>query len=1097
MNKEEKSLRKEAKSVDYDPFAEPELEAVVPSTEMQLEIWTSSQMGNDASCAFNESCTMHFVGPLDSRAMHSAIQDVVQRHQSLRSTFSADGEQMYIAKTLFIDLPESQLSDDVRIDEAITEAVAKEVDIAFDLERGPLFRAQLLHRNKQEHYLFLTAHHIVCDGWSLEVIINDLGAFYSAYVNEQTCILERAPQYGEYAIASRTELVQKEQREAREYWLDVLSGEVPTLELPLDKTRPDQRTFSSARVDHRLPPQLVDNLKHFGAERRASFFTVLLAGFQMLLHRLTGQNDIITGIPHAEQSQAGLTFLVGHCVNLLPIRSSIKSSDTFHDYLEQIRCRMLDAHDHHQCTFGSLVPDLIINRQANRIPLVSVIFGYYKMTENSAQKFQHLQSQFSVNARTHENFELFVSTIEDQGKVIFETQYNTDLFDGETIARWMKALEVLLYAVAEKADRPIAELPLLDETDRQMIRDWNETKIPYRQDVCLHQLFAERAAEIPEKEAVQDETRILSYAELDARSDRLAAYLVTEGVKAGEFVGIYMRRSVDMLISVIGILKSGAAYLPLDPAYPQDRLKYMIEDAAVRRIVTETQLERKYLGEQLSSDALIIYDQMSDVFQYQDCSVLKGVKTDPENNAYIIYTSGSTGKPKGVQVPHRAVINFLTSMAEQPGMTDEDVLLAVTTLSFDISVLEVFLPLFVGAKTVIASHEKAGDGVMLAKLLRDSGATIMQATPTTWRMLHIAGWKNEQGLKILCGGEAFPKDLAKELLKISSDVWNMYGPTETTVWSACHKLTSAENILIGRPIGNTQIYILDSNLKTVLTGVPGELYIGGDGVTRGYLHRKDLNQECFLPDPFSNVDGARMYKTGDLAKIRNDGNIEYLNRIDNQVKVRGFRIELGEIETVLSTHPAIKQSVVAVREDRPGDVRLVAYIVPLPGQDVTVTEVRKHLRSTLPDYMIPQHVVELDAIPMTPSGKIDRKVLPSPFSAGAGDEDVYIAPRTETEQALAAIWQEVLGVDRVGIHDNFFDMGGHSLLSMHLISCIKDRLDIVMNPREILLNNLEQLAEYCDNKATVNPQQSPSGNPTDISTRLFGKLKNKLGSSEV
>jgi amino acid adenylation domain-containing protein len=521
-----------------------------------------------------------------------------------------------------------------------------------------------------------------------------------------------------------------------------------------------------------------------------------------------------------------------------------------------------------------------------------------------------------------------------------------------------------------------------------------------------------------------------------------------------------MRRSVDMLIGVLGILKSGAAYLPLDPMFPQDRLMFMIEDAAVKRIVTDKQFEVEFLREILPSDGLICYDQMSDVFQQQDCSVLKGVKTDPENNAYVIYTSGSTGKPKGVQVPHRAVINLLTSMAEQPGMTDEDVLLAVTTLSFDIAVLELYLPLLVGAKTVIASQEMATDGKRLLEAIERYEITIMQATPATWRLMLAENWKDDRKIKVLCGGEPFPRDLLKDILTRASSVWNMYGPTETTVWSTCCQIVDAEAAIhIGKPIGNTQTYVLTDSMQLAPIGVIGELYIGGAGVTHGYLNRPELTADRFVKNPFRDNGAGLIYGTGDLARMLPDGNIECLGRIDNQIKLRGFRIELGEIEAVLDLHSSVRETVVIARENHRGDKGLAAYVVPNQETKITTSDLRNFLKEKLPDYMIPFAFVVLDSLPLTPNGKVDRKALPEPDSGRPELDDSFISARTPLEEVLAGIWREVLGRNQVGVHDNFFDLGGHSLLATQVISRLRKVFEVEI-PLRILFESatVEKLA---------------------------------------
>jgi amino acid adenylation domain-containing protein len=627
-------------------------------------------------------------------------------------------------------------------------------------------------------------------------------------------------------------------------------------------------------------------------------------------------------------------------------------------------------------------------------------------------------------------------------------EYCTDLFSRDTIARLLQNFEILLGGITADPDAGIERLPLLSETEHcTQLREWNATEELYSKDKCLHQLIEEQCRRQPEKGAVVIDQKQISYAELNERSNMLAHYLRNEGIGPDTFVGICLERSTEMMIGVLGILKAGGAYLPLDPDYPTERLSYMLEDSGAPVVLTQSSLLEKVPAQE--KVRIICLDREGEAISKQSSATMD-VTYHPKNLAYIIYTSGSTGKPKGVQVPHGAVVNFLTSMSREPGFGKDDVLLAVTTLSFDIHVLEIFLPLLVGGRVVIADRETASDGSRLLKTLKESRATVMQATPSTWRLLLAAGWEGDRNLKVLCGGEAFPRDLVKELLPRTGSVWNMYGPTETTVWSSCYHITDGEGpILIGRPIANTQIYILDRFMQPVPIGVPGELHIGGDGVTRGYLNRAELTEKQFVPDPFRSDPGARLYKTGDLARFRPDGNCEYLSRIDTQVKVRGFRIELGEIESVLSDHPSLDKCVAAVREDQPGDVRLVGYIVPRNGREVAVSDLRSHLKTKLPDYMVPQHFVELEEFPLTPAGKVDRKNLPAPDGEGSLSATEYVAPRNETEEALATIWQDLIGVSRIGIHENFFDIGGHSLLALQLISQVNQAFHLQLPLRQL------------------------------------------------
>jgi amino acid adenylation domain-containing protein len=586
--------------------------------------------------------------------------------------------------------------------------------------------------------------------------------------------------------------------------------------------------------------------------------------------------------------------------------------------------------------------------------------------------------------------------------------------------------------VARAAGQPaVTPLPGQDEA----LTATNRTGADYSAHLLVHQLFEQQAAKTPDSIALVFEDQQLTYAALNQRADRLAAHLRTLGVGPDVLVGLCAERSLAMVVGMLGVLKAGGAYVPLDPDYPSDRITFMLADSGLSVLLTQSQLL-----DRLPQHAAAVVN-LDGEWQERSKHASSQDVTAPEHLAYVIYTSGSTGKPKGVQVPHRAVVNFLTSMAREPGLTRDDTLLAVTTLSFDIAVLELLLPLAVGAKVVIASRDVALDGPRLAELIRACGASVMQATPATWRLLLAAGWGGAEGLKALCGGEALPPDLARELVPRADSVWNMYGPTETTIWSTCYRLTDSDgDILVGRPIANTQVYVLDGAMRQVPTGTAGELYIGGHGVTRGYLNRPELTAERFVPDPFSDDRGARLYRTGDVAVFRATGDLECRGRVDNQVKIRGFRVELGEIETALETHAAVRHAVVALREDIPGAKRLVAYVVSNAEVEAAPATLRRHLRESLPDYMIPNAFVALDRIPLTPNGKTDRRALPEPEHKRPHLEQTFVGPRDALERALAARWQELLLLDRVGIHDPFFELGGSSLQAAQFISELQSQL---------------------------------------------------------
>jgi amino acid adenylation domain-containing protein len=609
-------------------------------------------------------------------------------------------------------------------------------------------------------------------------------------------------------------------------------------------------------------------------------------------------------------------------------------------------------------------------------------------------------------------------------------------FEAATIRRLEGHLQVLLAGIVADPGRRICELPLLTETERrQVLVEWNQTGSRFPDDECIHELFEAQVARTPEAVAVVCGNEQLTYRELNTRANQFAHYLRHRGVRPETLVGICIDRSSAMMIGLLGILKAGGAYLPLDPAYPRERLAFLLDDSRASLVLTQLQWLDLLPADRAR---IVVLDEVHSAVA-QEPAENPSCDATGENLAYVIYTSGSTGLPKGVQVPHRAVVNFLHSMSVEPGLGEQEVLLAVTTLSFDISVLELFLPLTVGARVVIVSREVATDGASLGAEVEAAQVTVMQATPATWQLLKESGWQGSRHLKILCGGEALTSDLADHLLEMGASVWNLYGPTETTVFSTAYHVKSRRTpVSIGGPIANTEVYVLNAARQTVPIGVPGELYIGGAGLARGYLNRPELTAEKFVADPFSNRPGARLYRTGDQVRWRADGNLEFLGRLDHQVKLRGFRIEPVEIETALTGQPHVTQSVVLVREDRPGDQRLVAYVVLRESAtEQTVSGLRQSLREKLPEYMVPSAFVILDALPLTPNGKVDRKALPVPEVNHLEPAQACVAPRTCVEEQLATIWREVLGVDRIGIRDNFFERGGHSLLATRLASHIR------------------------------------------------------------
>jgi len=1062
-------------AVDYDPFADGPLSRVAPTTEPQREVWLADRLGEDASLAYNESISLDFRGPLDRDELAQALRGLIARHDILRANFGPDGRTLCVGDERAIELPLTDLSalDEAERNARIVAHAREAVETPFDLDHGQLFRAELLRLSEQHHHLVLTAHHLVCDGWSWWVIVRELGALYSQALGHNGSPLPAAESFADYALAEAEHPQGATYRSDEAYWVSRFADGGPILDLPTDRMRPTRRTFASIREDHLLDNDLVAAVRRLGARQGASLFATLLAGFAGLLSRLTAQNDVVVGIPAAGQSVDGHDHLVGHCVNLLPLRFELDHAQPFEQTLGTAQATLLDAIEHQRYTFGTLLKKLPLQRDPARLPLCSVMFNIDQAMDQESTGFHGLGMRLITNPRSYENFELFVNAVQVQGGMRLECQYNTDLFDNATIRRWLLAYETLLREAVARPDLPFGRLSVVSEGARSELVALQPAPVAFDRECRMHEAFERQCDRTPDRIAVEFNGEPVRYDELEARANRIARLLRARGVRRGSLVGLVLDRGVDMLAGLIGVLKAGAGYVPLDPNFPAERLSYMASDAGLAALLTT----RKHAGNfDLRGRPVLSLDTLQAEVAALPASRIgrdEGA-AEPESVAYVIYTSGSTGRPKGVQVPHRAVSNFLSSMAKEPGLGIEDRLVAVTTLSFDIAVLELLLPLSVGARIVLADRVTAADGVALKALIASSGATVMQATPASWRLLLDADWQGDATFKILCGGEALPPDLAAQLLTRCGSLWNVYGPTETTVWSTCSRVTSASDIHIGRPIDNTQVWILDPRGELCPLGVPGEIWIGGDGVTLGYLDRAELTAERFVADPFAASGKALLYRTGDRGRWRPDGVLEHQGRLDFQVKVRGYRIELGEIEALLAAHAQVARAVVVAREDRPGDVRLVAYVVGEGAAPLDEATLASYLKGSLPDYMIPQHILFLDAIPLLPNGKIDRKSLPAPdLTAKLSGE--RIAPRNALERTIAEAMAHVLGVAEVGVDDDFFSLGGHSLLAAQLTSRINKELGIALSLRALFdgptVAKLARMVQGLDGEAV--PRREP------------------------
>lgn len=1014
---------------EHDPFAGPAIQRVAPTTEPQREIWLAAQLGREASLAYNESIVLRLRGALDRVALAAALQSVVARHDALRATFSGDGTEMLISDEVSIEVPVADFSGSADSDAQLADRCRAAVETVFDLERGPLLRAELVHIAANDHALVITAHHIVCDGWSFGVLLADLAAAYTRIVARSPLTTTPAPSYADFALAQRN--AGRGGSEDARYWLDRFGVEPAPLDLPTDASRPPVRSFASRREDVSLDATLVARLKQVSAAQNAGLFAGLVAVYAVLLHRLTGQDDIVIGVPAASQSEAGLDRMVGHGVNLLPLRIAIDRTQPFVAFVRDVQRTLYDALEHQSYTYGTLLKELATRRDASRPALVSVMLNLDQRLTADALAFHGLDVGFASNPRSFEIFDWFLNAVPSaSGALSLENQYASSLIESATMQRWLRCLRSLAENVGRTPEARIDALDILAAEDAAALRVLQPASSAVSA-VTLLEALQDHADQ--DGTAVRTAEAHLTYRELQQRADRIAQALRRMGARRGTRVAICMRRTPDMVATLLGIAKSGAAYVPLDPTYPRSRIDYMLADADVAVLAVDATTRGSVEFD--AKRTLVIGDSLGET-ALEATTIVAHEHPQADDAAYLIYTSGSTGTPKGVVVPHRAVANFLHGAAIAPGLSPGSRLVAVTTLSFDIHVLEIWLTLARGGEIVLADRDTVMDGAALRRLLEESGATAMQATPAVWRSLIDAGWRGNMSFKALSGGEALPRDLAEALLERCGEVWNLYGPTETTVWSTARRVARDDALItIGQPLANQSVWVLDAAGKPTPVGVPGEIHIGGAGVTLGYWQKPALTAERFIPDLFSATPGAKLYRTGDRGRWRSDGQLEHLGRLDSQVKLHGYRIELGEIEAALRRQVGISDCTAIVREDRPDDRRLVAYVVAAPGASVDPEQLRSGVAKHLPNYMVPQHIVLLPTLPRLPNGKLDAKALPAPTSLGATRRSLD-GPRDETERAIAGIFEAVLGLPGIGIHDDFFLLGGHSLLAAQLIARI-------------------------------------------------------------
>ncbi len=1044
----EPTIARLAARLQAEPPGVPERPAIarvprpgpLPLSFAQQRLWFIDQL-EPGSPLYNIAVALRAEGRLRPEVLALTLGEIVRRHEALRTVFHVRDDtpvQVIRPAALFL-LPVVDLSGlpESRREGLDRDLAGEEAGRPFDLTRDPMLRGLLLRQTPEDHIGLLTVHHIASDGWSLGLLVREVAALYAAFAEGRPSPLPELPvQYADFSVWQGAWLQGDVLDREISFWRSQLAGLPALLELPTDRPRPAVPSYRGATRRVRLSAELVRQAQAAARREGATLFMVLLAAFQTLLARYSGQQDLAVGSPVAGRNRLETEDLIGFFVNTLVLRNDLSGEPSFRELLGRTRETALAAHLHQDVPFEKLVQELAPERSLAHTPLFQVMFVLQNLALASLE-IEHLRLRPVSAAGAMARFDLTLAFDESPGDLHGTFEYATDLFDAATVDRLMRHYERLLAGLLEEPGRRLGEMDLLTAEDALQLRAWNETATAWSLDRPLHAWIEEQVDRTPLAVAVICEGEELSYRELDRRANRLARRLRSLGVGPEARVAVCLERSAELVVALLAVLKAGGAYVPLDPEYPRERLAFMLADARPAALLSSEPLRDRLPAQKAP---VVWLDREATSLEAGSGGRLPGGDAGALQLAYVIYTSGSTGVPKGVQVPHRALVNFLLSLRDLLEIGPRDRLLAITSLSFDIAALELYLPLLAGATVEVVHRGIAMDGERLRERLKASRTTFLQATPSTWRMLVRADWRGAPDLTVLCGGEALPEGLARDLTARARAVWNLYGPTETTVWSSADRLFApTPRVMIGRPIANTAIHLLDRHIKPVPVGVPGELYIGGDGVTRGYLRRPDLTAERFLPDPFAtDRPGLRLYRTGDLASRRPDGRVEFLGRVDHQVKLRGFRIEPGEIEAALAALAGVREAAVVVREDR-----LVAYIVGT----ATLKKLRRSLRERLPDYMVPAAFVTLAALPLTPNGKVDRKALPAP--EWQGSTEGHVEPRTPVEEILAGIWAELLGLERVGATDHFFDRGGHSLLATQMVPRLRAAFGIELPLRAI------------------------------------------------
>ncbi|HYP30133.1 MAG TPA: amino acid adenylation domain-containing protein [Blastocatellia bacterium] len=1020
----------------------------LPLSFAQHRMWFLNQLEPE-SAAYHITTAIKFTGDLNVPALKHSLNRIIKRHEVLRTTFSwANGKPVQvIAPAMRAELPVIDLRGlgDERQAAEIKRLSVEEALKPFDLQRGPLCRVALLKLKEREHVMLGTTHHIVYDGWSVGVFTRELAAFYDSFISGTELTLpDLRVQYADFACWQH-EWLSGDVLEAQiRYWKEQLGDASEALNLPTDRPRPALQTYRGRARSLELTAELSNSLQELSVREGVTLFMLLLAAFKTLLFKYTGQDDIRLAIPVSNRNHPEIEGLIGFFSNTLVLRTEMSGEPTFLELLQRVRRVVLGAIAHQDLPFEKLVEQLHPDRDLSRTPMAQALFTYMDGAADPLN-LTGLKAELLETYNDTVQFDLVLNALRAERGIRISLSYNVDLFEDETAERMLAHFGNLLESISARPHSKLSRLRMLSPTERRrLLEGSNDAPADYSIDTCIHFLFEEQARKTPEAIAVSFEGRHLSYGELNRRANQMAHCLKSLGVAPEQKVAIYLDRSFELMVALLGTLKAGAVYVPLDPSYPKERLATMLEDSAPVAVLTETNF-----AEAISRDGsnVICLDRDRDrVASFDEDNPL--VEVSPDNLAYVIFTSGSTGKPKGVMISHRAICNRLLWMRAAYPLTREDSLLQKTPVSFDASIWELFEPLITGARVVLARPGGQRDARYMVEAIAEHGITTLQLVPTMMKvLLDEPGLEDCKSLRLaFCGGEALPLELQQRMRdRLGIELQNLYGPTEASIDATCGPPVSRGNqgvAPIGRPLTNVRVYVVDKDFEPVPPGVAGDVMIAGAGLARGYLREPALTADRFIPDPHSPQPGGRMYRTGDIGRYRADGNLEYLGRKDQQVKLRGYRIELAEIEAALEQDPAVRESVVIVHGDDLAEKILVAYVVPADGEALAAAELRVRLKEKLPEFMVPSLFVEIESIPVMPNGKVDRRALPPIDEVRREKDSSYVRPKTAIEEVLAGIWEQVLGVRQVGAQDNFFDLGGHSLNATQVISRAREAFQV-------------------------------------------------------